>query len=124
MRISLPGNSPLLFPRVMALPADPGALSLAELKGLVIELLCKVAYLGQTVATERDEIARLKGLKGRSPIKPSGMEQGTEPKPPRNRRGRDGVVPHVAVAKRAILAQCRPARSSAATRTSWSRIRC
>ena len=34
------------------------------------------------VAALRDEIARLKGGPGRTNIKPSGMERGTEPKPP------------------------------------------
>lgn len=92
----------------MALPADPDALSLAELKALVIELLGKVAALERTVAAQRDEIARLKGLKGRPPIKPSGMEQGTEPKPPRDRCGRGKVVPRVAVEERVLRATVPP----------------
>src|SRR3712207_7066008 len=83
----------------MVPPADPDALSPAELKALVGALLGKVAELERTVAAQREEIARLKGLKGRPPIKPSGMEQATKPKPPRGRGGRrrGKVVPRVAV---------------------------
>jgi hypothetical protein len=51
-----------------------------------------VAELKRLMAAQRDEIARLKGLKGRLGIKPSGMEDATEPK----RRGRGKVTPRVA----------------------------
>src|SRR5918911_5152231 len=95
----------------MAPPADLDALSPAELKALVLDLLGKVAELERTVAAQRGEIARLKGLKGRPPIKPSGMEQGTEPKPSRDRPGRrrrGKVVPRVAVEERVIRAAVPP----------------
>src|SRR3712207_6404487 len=96
----------------MAPPADLDALSPAELKALVLDLLGKMAELERTVAAQRDEIARLKGLKGRPALEPSGMEKGTEPKrssrdrPGRCRRGK--VVPRVAVEERVIRAAVPP----------------
>jgi hypothetical protein len=62
------------------------------LRRLLIEALGKVAGLTAENAALREEIARLKGLKGRPSIKPSGMEQASEPKPPagRGKRRRRG----------------------------------
>ena len=57
-----------------------------------------MAELKQLVAALRDEIARLKGLKGRPVIKPSGMEDPTKQKPGGKRvkrRGRGKVTPRV-----------------------------
>jgi hypothetical protein len=75
----------------MPLPKDIDRLLPAELKDLVLKLLEEVVELRRTVAAQRDEIARLKGGPGRPNIKPSGMEQATDPKPPgsqqRNPRG-------------------------------------
>jgi Transposase IS66 family len=95
----------------MVPPADPDALSAAELKALVSALLSKVAELERVVAAQREEMARLKGLKGRPPIKPSGMEQATEPRPSRDRPGcrrRGKVEPRVAVEERVIRATVPP----------------
>jgi hypothetical protein len=76
----------------MPLPENIDDLSPAELKLLVVKLLEEVADLRRTVAAQRDEIARLKGGPPRPDIKPnskpSGMEQATDPKPPRGRNER------------------------------------
>src|SRR5215211_6724288 len=93
----------------MAPPGDLDALSPTELKALVLELLSKVAALERTVAAQRAEIARLKGLKGRPALKPSGMEEASEPKPPSLRKGRRGPVrPRVAVEDQVIGATVPP----------------
>ena len=86
-------------------PPDLDALTPDQLKELVIQLLGEVAGLRQTVAQQREEIARLKGLKGRPEIKPSGMETATEPpRPPkREKRPRRGKVrPRVKVEDRVL----------------------
>src|SRR3954453_5793110 len=89
----------------MASSGDLDALSPTKLKALVIELPGKVAALEQTVAAQRAEIARLKGLKGRPALKPSGMEKASEPKPPSSPKGRRGSVrPRVAVEDQVIKA--------------------
>lgn len=84
----------------MVPPGDVDDLSPAELRNLVVALLGKVADLQRTVSAQRDEIARLKGMKGPPSIKPSGMEQATSgrPKPAGGRRGRGKKpLPRVAV---------------------------
>src|SRR3954462_5914365 len=57
-------------------------LSAAELRSLVVSLLETVAQLEAKVAALTEENTRLKGLKGRPTLKPSGMEKGTDPSPP------------------------------------------
>ena len=61
---------------------DLDRLSHAELKSLVVRQWEEMAELRRTVAALRDEIARLKGGPGRPAMRPSGMEQATEPQPP------------------------------------------
>jgi hypothetical protein len=87
----------------MSAAADPSSLSRSELEAEVAALRGEVAELKQLVLALREENARLKGLKGRPVIRPSGMEDATTPK----RRGRPGrrrgkVVPRVPVETRVL----------------------
>ncbi len=54
--------------------ADIDVLSVDDLKKLVVEVFEANAALRAEIAMLRDEIARLKGLKGRPKLRPSGME--------------------------------------------------
>jgi transposase IS66 family protein len=74
----------------VVVPPDIDGLPPAELKQLVLRLLEENAEQKRVIAELREEIARLKGLKGRPHIKPSGMENGTSPKPGGKRGGRRG----------------------------------
>jgi hypothetical protein len=69
---------------------DVDALTNEGLKKLVLQLLEKVASLEAENAALREEIARLKGLKGRPKLRPSGMDKATEPKA---RRWQDRQTP-------------------------------
>lgn len=95
------------------MPPDLDSLSAAELKELVVQLLGEVTALKQTVAAQREEIGRLKGLKGPPAIKPSGMEQATAPqgrKPGREKSRRGKVRPRVSIEDR-VLSIAAPAGS-------------
>ena len=60
-------------------PGIVDGLGLEELKSLLVQVLEDNARLKAEVAALRDENARLKGLKGRPKIAPSGMEKATQP---------------------------------------------
>jgi hypothetical protein len=88
-------------------PVDLDVLSSTQLRELVSVLLAKLTELERTVAEQREEIARLKGLKGRPDIKPSGMDQATDPGKPGaqwKRPGRGKVRPRVSVEDRVLKA--------------------
>jgi hypothetical protein len=88
-------------------PDNLDGLSSAQLRELVVSLLATVTELKRANAELREELARLKGLKGRPDIKPSGMDKTTEPdKSVRHerRRGRGKVRPRVSVEDRLLKA--------------------
>lgn len=91
--------------------ANLSALNRAELEALLAELFGEMASLKLTVAELREENARLKGLKGRPHIKPSGMEKGTAPLTPQKqekRPGRGKVTPRVKVEEKVIRIEVPP----------------
>jgi hypothetical protein len=88
-------------------PPSLSGLSRTELEALLIEVFGEIVALKQTNSELREEIARLKGLKGRPDIKPSGMDKGTGPSKPdsrEKRRGRGKVTPRVTVEDRVVKA--------------------
>src|SRR5690349_4653116 len=59
-------------------PLDLDALSLDELKKLVVQLLTRVAALEEEVTQLRAENARLKGLPTRPKLAPGSLDQATQ----------------------------------------------
>jgi hypothetical protein len=72
---------------------DLSGLGLEQLKALLVQALEDVARLKAENAELREEIARLKGLKGRPKLKPSGMERAVEAAASKGggRKGRRGA---------------------------------
>ena len=56
-------------------PSSLSALSRAELEALLVELLGEVEGLKQLAGEQREEIARLKGLKGRPRSSPAAWKR-------------------------------------------------
>jgi Transposase IS66 family len=83
----------------------------ADLQRLVLKLLSENAEQKRVIAELREEIARLKGLKGCPDIKPSGMETGPARKSRDKRAGRRGrgvVTPRVSVEEMILPAAVPP----------------
>ena len=92
-------------------PLSLSDLSRAELEALLVELFGKVTALEKVVAEQREEIARMKGLKGRPAIKPSGMDKGTGSAKPVKRekqRRRGKVAPRVIIEDLVVKAAAVP----------------
>ena len=92
-------------------PLSLSGLSRPELEALLVELFGEIAALKQMNSELREEVARLKGLKGRPKIGPSGMDKGTEPpKPnqPAKRHGRGKVTPRVSIEEQVLNAPVPP----------------
>jgi transposase IS66 family protein len=70
---------------------DISGLGLEELKALLVQALEANAQLKAENAELREEIARLKGLKGRPKLKPSGMEKAANAERRAGRKGRRGA---------------------------------
>jgi len=90
-------------------------LTRAELEALLVETFGEAVGLRKTAGELREEIARLKGLKGRPDIKPnigpSGMDKSTAPANPakdEKRPGRRKVSPRVKVEDEVIAVEVPP----------------
>jgi hypothetical protein len=85
-----------------------------ELEALAERLLAENTALQQAIAELRAEVARLKGVKGRPKIKPSGMEKGIGPEQAgkKSLRGiRGGKIDRLAIAEEHVIPVDVPAGS-------------
>ena len=83
----------------------------AEQQRLLLKALSENAEQKRMIAELREEVARLKGLNGRPPIKPSRMDQGTTPTPAGKhgrRRGRGKTTFRVRVEDQVVAAEVPP----------------
>ncbi|HEX3205640.1 MAG TPA: hypothetical protein VHQ68_05330, partial [Propionibacteriaceae bacterium] len=92
------------FVRPMPTPAplDLEALSLDDLKRLVVELLLRVAAQEDEIRALREENAHLKSLPKRPKLAPGGMDKATEPD--KQRQGQGGPPPEAQGSHRAAHA--------------------
>ena len=72
-------------------PPDVEGLGLDDLKSLVVRLVEQNAALKAENVALREEIARLKGVKGPPKLEPSGMEKATGPARAGRKAGRRGA---------------------------------
>jgi hypothetical protein len=99
------------FNLTVTAPPEISGLSNSDLQRLVLKLLSENAEQKRAIAELREEIARLKGLKGRPDIKPSGMETGPAPRSRvkrAGRRGRGAVTPRVSIEEMILPAAVPP----------------
>src|SRR5690348_2994393 len=85
-----------------------------ELEALAERLLAENDALRRAIAELKAEVATLKGVKGRPKLKPSGMEQATEPEPAGKGRGggaKAGKGARLAVDEERVVAADVPAGS-------------
>jgi hypothetical protein len=98
---------PVRFSADVPPPPSLSGLNRPKLEALLVELFGKVTTLEAVVGQQREEIARLKGLRGRPTINPSSMDRATDPpKPIRKgkRRFRGKATPRVSIENQVIKA--------------------
>ena len=92
----------------MTEPCDFDDLPGSELKHLVLQLLAENAEQARQIAALREEVARLKRLKGppdiKPPSRPSGMERATSPNRAPGGKGRGKFTPRIGIEERVIAA--------------------